>query len=399
MSTNQPQIVIKEVSTGKDYMTLLTMDGRLLFMGQNTFALGSVLSGEKLPDYVTCLEEACVKVVSGRGDNGVGETFLELGKKETRNFLHVGSGMYFMVVLTSDYRLISSGSNECGQTGVGQNASSMGGFSECVFNKDLQDSKNEILRGIVKIACGYQHCMILTRDGTMIGTGCSYQRQLGPIENDISYEFTKLVSPETTTPIVDIQCGYFSSSCIDANGMVYVVGQESYTRLVAAEKWTKLQTFIYDPVQYMTMSCSNSFFRTTSGLVYHNWGSNDDNENKPFENLQKLSEIPNVEYIFGKENFLAVTESKDIYLSTNSSCSGIIKPPTSDTRWFEYNGLKQHIPKNGRYQLFIADAFSFYMYFILSSNKEGHLKDNLKITLQKGQTDFEKNYFMDIIIK
>ena len=280
--------------------------------------------------------------------------------------------------------IFSAGQNECGQRAIGRGGSL--NFKECIF--ETTEIKTKLLSGLEKISCGYQHAIAYSKDGNLYGTGCSFQNQLGTIDSGICYEFRKISRPKTDNQIIDVQAGFFFSVCLDSEGMVYVTGIRAHSNMIDAQEWTKMNTFINHPVSSMWISCSNAFFLTQDGQVYHNLNLTSEMAND--ENLITLP-IPSVKSIYGKESYMAVDQWNTIHVSASNGSQGVAN---TSKNWFEHEGMRRLIGSKDELQ--ILDAFTFCI-FIKSSN-EGVLKNNLCAILKKQfNSDLhEKSYLYDI---
>ncbi|KAF0973757.1 hypothetical protein FDP41_007144 [Naegleria fowleri] len=363
---------IKSVSSGKGFAALLTHDGRL-------FACG------KLP-YTSETELSELHRVFAWNNK----------KEKVELFSEVACGMYFMMVLSQDRKsLLSAGQNECGQRGIGR-----GGvldFKECCF-KNLE--KKSTCANIKKITCGYQHTMILMNDDNFIGTGCSFQNQLGTIDSGICYEFMELDRPKTANcKIIDVQAGFFFTVCLDEMGMVYVTGLRAHSNLVDAHHWTMLSTFVNNPVESMCVSCSNSFFVTKSGTTFTNL--NFDNIPSNNENLIPLSpQMGTIKKVFGKETFFAVNTNNEVFVSSSNGAQGLPSTTNSSKQyWIKHTPLMQQAVMCD--DISVLDAFTFCVYIL--TRDEGVLKANLMTILrtqhQPKDDENDKNYFFDIEVK
>jgi len=82
--------------------------------------------------------------------------------------------------------MFSAGNNECGQRGCGQgnnnNIMPVKFGNNVILDQDQNSvisDVGQVISEVIKISCGYQHCILLTSKGLLFGTGCSYQHQLG----------------------------------------------------------------------------------------------------------------------------------------------------------------------------------------------------------------------------
>jgi len=210
-------------------------------------------------------------------------------------------------------------------------------FKSCLFRSYKRE---DIVPYIAKMACGYQHTIVLTYDGEMLGTGCSFQNQLGSIDAGICYEFIKMARPKEAQRIVDVHAGFFFSVCMDERGMVYTTGMLQHSNLVDALDWVMLKTFRDNPVERMTVSCLNSFFTTRSGQTYHNLNLEEANVGE--EGLLLMNEsVGKVKQVFGKECFFIVNQSNCVFVSASNGAQGL--PSDNKQLWIKHNQLTRNM--------------------------------------------------------
>ena len=208
------------------------------------------------------------------GDNGRGQ----LGTGNTRRIRTPQSGITLIngnqiqdiacgnvavLFLMKDGSVYTCGANNYGQQGQGNNIS--------VVKTPIQI---EGLDHIVKIACGFGHCLALDSDGHVWAWGRNSNGQIGN-GNRKSQNSPVMLALEKIT---DIQCGGKFSMCMDSDGQIFGWGDNEFGQLLDASNWKN----VLSPVQ---LSVSGSFNKIACGGdagfgIDHNgilwsWGRND----------------------------------------------------------------------------------------------------------------------------
>ncbi|KAL9643543.1 hypothetical protein ABK040_010156 [Willaertia magna] len=366
----------------------------------------------------------------------------DLKKKKIKD---ISCGMRFILLQLEDYNnvnnnsddynngiIYSGGDNECGQRGIGQE-SSLRQFLPIKFNLNNNNTNNTNLnnnlnnnlsKDIIKMSCGYQHCILLSKNGIMYGTGCSYQSQLGSIENGISYYFTELKN--NPKDVIDVQCAYFSSFCLTKEGKVYVTGDLGYSYVMDAKDWTLIDLFKDLIIDSIYISCSNLFFLTKGGenvfvggpknnfilsedlkrFTSNNNTSSDDDEivDNSSEMMNRVLDLyggRGICNVYGKEQFHFVTNYGEVYAcGTNRKLLGLDESVISNSDkngsslfiWKKVEGLNT----SGNRKVTIANGFDFCL-FVVQDELSNRIIEKLKeiCNYQFDNMVFEKNVFYD----
>ena len=120
------------------------------------------------------------------------------------------------LIYTSKHQLYGFGDNACSQLGMN------------TMDKNVTDPvliKGNI-SGIVKqICCGYNHTLILTKNGLLYGCGYNVYGQLSMSDTDKTYELFELSKTSLKLNNIEyISCGQYSSYVLNNDGILYSFG-------------------------------------------------------------------------------------------------------------------------------------------------------------------------------
>ncbi|KAL0488313.1 E3 ubiquitin-protein ligase HERC [Acrasis kona] len=152
------------------------------------------------------------------------------GALYNKNVAIVRAGSTFSLVLTTDNLLISFGSNSFGQLGTGNTVADS--FSSSPLG--VVRSKVWTDRIIKDIQCGYFHSLFITADGLVYSFGNNRNGQLGIGTTTDSYvPIAPAVRPWTTDgrTAVGIKTGGLFSMVLTTDGTVYSFGSNAYGQL------------------------------------------------------------------------------------------------------------------------------------------------------------------------
>eukprot|EP01133_Synstelium_polycarpum_P012792 gene12792-15011_t len=233
----------------------------------------------------------------------------------------VRMGRSFTMILTKQGAILTAGSNEFGQLGIGSD-----------IKGSMTPRVVEGLRGhdIVSIGAGFDHSIAVTKSGHVFGWGYNVEGQIGQkvveysrvdVANDGEVGDTSTMIPDTEFPtptlvpgletvkIARVVCGYDSTFLISARGNVYAMGNnETGTLGLGDETLGRVTTpaKVQVPEKIKSLSCgathalllsvaqvacggSHSLALTTDGQVY-SWG--DGEAGKLGHGDEKSSNIP-----------------------------------------------------------------------------------------------------------
>ena len=136
---------------------------------------------------------------------------------------NIACGRHHTIILKTNGVLMSTGSNQYGQLGIGNTGTNI--FTEVPNIHSSQTAINSS-KDIVAIACGDSHTVILRENGVLMSTGLNQYGQLGlgdTKDRDAFTEVSNIISSErglSTLPkdIVAISCGGSHTVILRANG-------------------------------------------------------------------------------------------------------------------------------------------------------------------------------------
>lgn len=193
----------------------ITMDKKILGLGCGSYHT-VIWAGNDL--YVSGNNE--------RGQLGLGDItnrheFVCVILPENIQIKQVSCGSYHTAILANDYKLYVTGSNDFGELGIGQEASSLRSisvFTMVPLNVD-----------IIKVACGSSHMIVLTLTNLAYACGSNSHGQLGISNNKSQTSFQR--AQIFDEKITDIYCGSSHSMFITESNELYVAGNNSYGQL------------------------------------------------------------------------------------------------------------------------------------------------------------------------
>ena len=143
-------------------------------------------------------------------------------------------GQLHVIALKANGTVWGWGNNTKGELGIGNDISQR----EPVTAKTLITTENgeeiQEIKDIVDIAAGYNHTLLLAKDGTVWASGYNNLGQLGNGNTESSNYFYKVKlneSGEYLSNIVKIAAGDYSSYAVTAEGEVYAWGKNTYGTL------------------------------------------------------------------------------------------------------------------------------------------------------------------------
>ena len=245
---------IQSISLGLEHCICLDSNGNLFTFGKNTYGqlgIGKdynelVFSSEpikvELPSVIqvscSAFSNVCLTIegLFSFGDNRYGA--LGLGKKESCNspqlidslqdveFIESGGGHHICKCLNGD--IYSWGFNGYGQLGIGTDTCQNSPV-KCINWPD----------DIVDIKCGGSHTLVLTNTQEVYSCGSNYYGELGIEEFEEEFS-SKLQKVNKLIDIIRIECGDNHSMCIDANGYMWVFGDNNSGELGIGGFWETL---------------------------------------------------------------------------------------------------------------------------------------------------------------
>ena len=153
----------------------------------------------------------------GLGDNIDKTTFTEV-TTNTDNIKSVCYGGTHAFILKNDNTLWGCGRNDYGQLGLGD-TSHRYTFTEITNNVD----------DIKSVCCGYSHTFILKNDGTLWECGWNTSGQLGLGDTTNRYTFTQITT--NADDVKSIHGGYEHTFILENDGTLWGCGRNDYGQL------------------------------------------------------------------------------------------------------------------------------------------------------------------------
>ena len=88
--------------------------------------------------------------------------------------------------------------------------------------------KSLISNNVTMISCGFEHCLLLNKEGLVMSWGCGASGSLGHGDY-ISYTEPKII--ESLKHQTNIQSGGYHNSCIDKDGKLFMWGRSDVGQL------------------------------------------------------------------------------------------------------------------------------------------------------------------------
>ncbi|XP_029168904.1 RCC1 and BTB domain-containing protein 1-like [Nylanderia fulva] len=226
------KVCIVDIACGSYHSLALTSDSQVYAWGDNSY--GQV--GIHMPHYSYRIEYDQIP-------NKVDVPNLISGLKE-KNVVSIACGSKFNMVVTDEGKLYGWGDNRNGQIDY---KSVMNGSKlyKCYVHS-IEINVND--KVIVKVACGFEHTLVLTDEGKVYAWGNNDKGQIG-VNNNLSFSSVTMVDiPELVSDIVAY--GNFSVA-IDNKKNIYVWG-DCFGQNISTPFLTGLST-IHDACAYSKM--------------------------------------------------------------------------------------------------------------------------------------------------
>jgi alpha-tubulin suppressor-like RCC1 family protein len=189
------QYSVKSVAMGTDFMLVLTEEGPLFSWGRNGF--GQLGTGD----------------AEQHGD--VQHVKFPAPEPEIK---HIACGDDFAMAVTTGGKLFGWACNNHGQAA---NYDCETHYVPTLASQ-IGPSGNVV---VASVSCGCQHSMILAEDGSLYGTGCNYQGQLGLGDMSSRKQIEQIQIPK----VRKVLCGNFETSTLTEDGSIYIWGDDKHT--------------------------------------------------------------------------------------------------------------------------------------------------------------------------
>ncbi|XP_022914091.1 secretion-regulating guanine nucleotide exchange factor [Onthophagus taurus] len=235
---------IAHVACGWDFSAALSDNGRLFVWGDNSYTqLG-------LSKSITC--------------TGI-PSMLQVSQKLATGFSHISCGLRHSAMITKDQCLLVAGSGLKGQLGLGDNISD---------DNYLSISKVPDLKDVESVACGQNHTIVLTANGTLLSWGENKFGQLAiDPETKNSFVPSEVLTNESFEKVFS---GWTHSAALTKTGEIFVWGRNNYGQLgfqkTVAHKPEKIPNF--KDVKQLSLGSEHSLAVTKDGKLF-SWGWNE----------------------------------------------------------------------------------------------------------------------------
>jgi hypothetical protein len=189
-----------------------------------------------------------------------------------KSIIDLKTGFDHAIALTNDGKVFSWGFNDCGQIGNGK--------LDRFYHKPRL---NKYLIHIKSISCGFNHSLVLTRNGEVYAWGSNNWGQIGSGSVKLNQPIPKKVMGLQNEKIIAISCGGYHSLALTETGFVFSWGcnEKGQTGTGRGEA-SKIPILIQvgndtaENLVFMNLCAGleHSFLLTEKGVIY-SFGNND----------------------------------------------------------------------------------------------------------------------------
>ena len=290
---------VKQVACGYNHTAIVKIDGSLWTCGDNSYGelgLGNTTQKTAFTQVTTNINNDVKYVCCGNhftyiikndgtvwscGDNTNGQLGLGNTTQKTTftqvttnidDVKQIVCGYYFATILKSNGSVWTTGYNDVGQLGLGNNSTKTS-FTQVTTNID---------NDVKQIACGENYLVALKNDGTLWTTGYNYYGQLGINSTTNVNKFTQ-VTTNINNDVKQIACGRHHTFILKNDGTVWSCGNNTYGQLginstTNKTSFTQVTTNIDNDVKQIIGDAANHhiIILKTDGSVwtcgYNNYG-------------------------------------------------------------------------------------------------------------------------------
>ena len=252
------------------------------------------------------------------------------------NIKQIACGLDHTMVITNDGSLWACGYNNKGQLGLG-NTTNQSTFTQVTTN---------INNDVKYVACGFYHTMILKNDGTVWGTGYGYPLGVGSSNNKTT--FTQ-VTANINNDVKDISCGDYHTMILKTDGTLWAAGSNNKGSLGTggSNSQTTFKQINTSNVKQVICRGHNTYYVKTTGGFYAcgdneygqlGIGSTDTDSHTSF--TKTASDVK--EIACGK-NFVFVTKNDNTIWACGSSWYGELGLNMSSMSFTSFNQVTTNI--------------------------------------------------------
>ncbi|KAL9647319.1 hypothetical protein ABK040_011686 [Willaertia magna] len=249
----------KSISTGYSHCFLLSNTPNILYFSGTLFTFNAYLTED------ISIESNNYFLIENVMKSGQLKKIVFKSKELNENIIQIESGLGHAMILTNFGNMFGIGWNGCGQLALG----------------DLQNRRTfcktklpNINSKVVKIACGSDHTVFLTKEGEIYVCGGNNQGQLGINDTDkMRVELpVKVYFQKKMEPIKQIYCGLWFTIFLTSKNRIYVCGDNRYGQL----GFEKLRSS-YKPIVLSALSQQYNISKISCG-AFHTIVLTSDNE-------------------------------------------------------------------------------------------------------------------------
>ncbi|KAL5963585.1 putative E3 ubiquitin-protein ligase HERC4 [Taenia solium] len=178
-----------------------------------------------------------------------------------------------------------------------------------------------VSKHLVKLACGYQHTLVLDSEGFVYSSGSNEFGQLGHCRRPNAFDKVSGIKEQ----VRDIAAGPYHSAAITTTGCVYMWGCNTNHQLGREDfddTGVRLLDFNYGPIVQISLGLEHTVALTETSEIY-TWGSNNQGQlglgycsSRPMvapQLVECLSALPVRQVVAGANHNLLVTPSGSVY--------------------------------------------------------------------------------------
>lgn len=274
----------------------------------------------------------------------------------------VGAGETHTLLLKTDGSVWATGNNGSGQLGLNDTT------QRYIFTQVTANINNDVK----KVACGFNHSVILKNDGTVWTCGLNTNGQLGLGDTTDRNIFTKT----GLTDIIDIACGASHTAALKSDGSIWLTGYAYYGQVANTGTDRKSFTQITTDVKAIACGMYNTFIIKNDNTLWAT-GRNNSYEfgTNNTTNLTKFTKImDNVKKVAPGGNHTLVLKNDNKLWAAGYNYYGQLGIGSNNnmTTWTQVSSVTQYniadVVCGGRHSVIIKNNGEIY---IAGSNDYG----------------------------